>query len=205
MKVCRPPSSASASLWRAFWSSPIKGKSAAGDLRLARSEIAGMIGVSWLLFVGGNWLMNLAEKWVDSGVAAVLTATNPLWMGLLAMFWPDEERLTGYGGWAGLIVGLGGVLVLLAPRLSDPAAFVHDLSPLLVLGSTLCWALGSLLLRHLRTGSEHLTLAAYQMLFGGTTLTCIGIAIGELGPALACGTDAACHRCLCVCCSSARS
>src|SRR5262249_35874656 len=59
-------------------------------LRLAPSELLGTIGVSWLLFVGGNWLMNLAEKWVDSGVAAVLTATTPLWLGLFAMFWPNE-------------------------------------------------------------------------------------------------------------------
>jgi drug/metabolite transporter (DMT)-like permease len=151
------------------------------SLRLARGELLGVIAVSWMLFVGGNGLINLAEKWVDSGVAAVLVATTPLWLGLFAMFWPHEERLT-LRGWTGLIVGIGGIVILLAPKLNDPTAFIQDLTPLLVLGSAGFWALGSLLLRHLRTRTDHLTRAAYQMIIGGSSLTLLGLSLGERFP-----------------------
>src|SRR5260370_15346631 len=40
-----------------------------------------------LLFVGGNGLVTLGEKTVDSGVASVLVATTPLWMALLEFSW----------------------------------------------------------------------------------------------------------------------
>ena len=75
-----------------------------------------LIGIGWLLFVAGNGLISYGQKTVDSSVAAVLVATTPLWMGLLAMLWPHGERLTPRG-WTGLMVGLAGVAVLLTPKL----------------------------------------------------------------------------------------
>lgn len=150
-------------------------------LRLERGELFSTVAVSWMLFVAGNGLITVAEKWVDSGVAAVLAATTPFWLGLFAMFWPHEERLT-LRGWTGLIVGLGGVLILLAPRLSDPSAFVQDLSPLLVLGSAASWALGSLCIRHVRSRTDHLTMAGYQMAIGGASLSLLGLCLGERYP-----------------------
>ena len=59
------------------------------------------MGASWILFVAGTGLMNWANQTVNSGVCAVLAATTPLWLGLLAMFWPRGERLT-WRGWLGL-------------------------------------------------------------------------------------------------------
>ncbi|HYT91616.1 MAG TPA: EamA family transporter, partial [Gemmataceae bacterium] len=83
-------------------------------------------------------------------------------------------------GWAGLLVGLAGVLLLLGPKLENPADFVRDLSPLLVLGSACAWSLGSLLMRHHRLQGSHLTAAAYQMIVGGSCLTLVGLAAGEV-------------------------
>lgn len=151
-------------------------------LLLHRDEWLGVLVVGWMLFVGGNGLINLAEKWVDSGVAAVLAATTPLWLGLFAMFWPHEDRLT-LRGWTGLIIGMLGVLILLGRKLTDLAAFIDDLSPLLVLGSAACWALGSLFVRHLPIRSDRLTRAGYQMLLGGGSLTLLGLSVGERFPA----------------------
>ena len=73
-------------------------------------------------------------------------------------------------GWLGLLIGLGGVLVLLAPRLRAPAGLPTDPGPLLALGSAVCWAVGSLVVRYHRPGGSHLTAAAYQMIAGGSSL-----------------------------------
>jgi drug/metabolite transporter (DMT)-like permease len=141
----------------------------------ARVIIAGV-----MLFVAGNGLVNFAERTVHSGAAAVLAATTPLWIGFFEMFWPRGERLTGRG-WLGLILGLGGVLLVLADKLSGGGAFFQDAGPFLVLGSACSWSVGSLVLRHHRLTCSHLAAASYQMIIGGGGLALIGCAIGEIG------------------------
>src|SRR6185436_17538390 len=108
----------------------------------------------------------------------VLVATTPLWIALLELFSPHGERLTGRG-WAGLAVGLAGVVILLSPRLHDPTEFFQDAGPLLVLGSAASWALGSILIRLRRTPGSHLAAAACQMLVGGLAMTLLGVVLGE--------------------------
>jgi drug/metabolite transporter (DMT)-like permease len=147
---------------------------------LPRRELLSVGGIGLLMFVGGNGLITVAEKTVPSGVTAVLAATTPLWMGLLGMLWPRGERLN-LRGWLGLVLGLAGVLVLLAPGLQSTGALFPDAGFLLVLGSSLSWALGSLLLRYRRSSQCHFTTAAYQMVIGGGGLALIGLGLGEAG------------------------
>jgi drug/metabolite transporter (DMT)-like permease len=151
-----------------------------GSVRLSRRDTLWTWLVGALMFVGGNGLVTAAEKTVPSGVAAVLVATMPLWMALLETAWPRGDRLTWWG-WLGLVVGLGGVAVLWSERLvGETSAVVGDWGPLMVLCSAVCWALGSFLHRHgPARGSSPVTVAAYQMFFGGLSLTAVGLAIGE--------------------------
>jgi len=149
------------------------------SLAMPRRDWARVILVSLLLFVAGNGLVNFAERTVNSGVAAVLAGTTPLWIALFEVFWPGGEKLTARG-WLGLVLGLGGVLLVLADKLKDAGAFLQDTGPLLVLGSACSWALGSLVLRHSRLSCPHLAAASYQMIIGGGALALIGCATGEL-------------------------
>src|SRR5947207_2360304 len=75
---------------------------------------------------------------VPRGAAAVLAAATPLWIALAELCWPGGERV-GLRGWGGLLVGLAGVCLLLAPKLGDPAAVLRDVGPLYVLGSAAAW------------------------------------------------------------------
>jgi drug/metabolite transporter (DMT)-like permease len=136
----------------------------------------GLVGV--LLFVGGNGLITLGEKSVASGIASVLVATTPLWLALLEMIWPWGEKLR-WRGWLGLFAGLGGVFLLLAPKFRGPASVLQDSGPLLVLGSSLSWSVGSFVLRHRRLKGSHLAIAAYQMVLGGGSLLLLGLLAGE--------------------------
>jgi drug/metabolite transporter (DMT)-like permease len=148
-------------------------------LRLSRRDLLGVTLGGLLLFAGGNNFLAWSEQTVPSGVAAVLVATTPLWIALFEMFWPHGDRL-GKRGWLGLGIGLVGVLLLLGPQVSDPADFLSDHGPFLVLCSAASWSLGALVLRHWRLRAAHLTVAAYQMLIGGGSQVFIGLALGEV-------------------------
>jgi drug/metabolite transporter (DMT)-like permease len=147
-------------------------------LTMPGRDFAWVVAAGLLMFVGGNGLMTVALTAMPSGMAAVLGATTPLGMAVLEWFWPHGERL-GLVGWVGLFVGLGGVFLLMAPELQQ-AHDVHELrGPLLILGSSACWSLGSVILHHQRPNASHLAAAGYQMVLGGGGLALLGLALGE--------------------------
>jgi drug/metabolite transporter (DMT)-like permease len=145
------------------------------SLRLSGRQFLRLILVSWFYFLSANYLISLGQQREDSGVAAILIATTPLWMGLFGMFWPQGERLS-WRGWLGLLIGFAGIVLT---KLDDGLNFVKDYSALFILGSAASWALGSLVSRHLALRIPHLTSAGFQMLFGGFSQISLGSAIGE--------------------------
>ena len=131
--------------------------------------------VGGLLFVGGNGLVAIAAHSIGSGIAAVVCATMPLWMAVLAL--ASGERPRGRE-WLGLAVGFAGVVAL-----SSGAELRADLGASIVLMlSPLSWAIGSLLARRLPMPSG-LMAAATQMLAGGALLFVVSAARGERWPA----------------------
>jgi drug/metabolite transporter (DMT)-like permease len=147
-------------------------------LRMPWAEFFWVMVSGLLLFVGGNGLITFALDNVPSGVTAVLVAATPLWMALMETAWPGGDRLS-VRGWLGLGTGLAGVLLLLGPKLTDTAGLFQHAGPLWVLGSSLFWALGSLILRYRPQSGSNLSSAAYQMIIGGTATVVLGLALGE--------------------------
>jgi drug/metabolite transporter (DMT)-like permease len=147
-------------------------------ITLGRKEFFWTWLIGALMFVGGNGLLSFGEQRLESGLASVLAATSPLWVALLETLWPWGDRLRPLG-WLGLLAGLGGVVLLLAPGMQSAGSFWQDIGPLFILGSALSWAVGSFLVRHRRLRIEHLVSACYQMILGGSSLCLLGVLLGE--------------------------
>lgn len=92
-------------------------------------------------------LIAVGEQYVASSLAAILVATMPLLLALVAVWLSPKDRPTGLRI-VGLIIGLGGVVALLG---IDVAGRPHELfGALLVLLATLCYATAPLIVsRHL--------------------------------------------------------
>jgi drug/metabolite transporter (DMT)-like permease len=148
------------------------------SLRVSRHDLFYTAVVGVLMFVGGNGLLTFAAKSVASGVASVLAGISPFWMVLLELLRPRGDRLTARG-WLSLCAGLGGVVLLMAPKLQHAADFWGDTGPFLILGSAFSWACGSFVLRRRKLKMAHLTSAGYQMAIGGFAMSLIGLFLGE--------------------------
>src|SRR6188508_2650365 len=85
-------------------------------------------------------LITWAEQSVDSALAAIINATVPLFVLVIApMFLPDEPiRVNGI---VGLVVGFMGVVLIVSPGLTS--ADGNPLGELALLGSSLTYAIGN--------------------------------------------------------------
>ncbi len=124
-----------------------------------------------LLLLLGNGMVNLAEKTVPSGMAAVAVASAPLWMGVFAAM--RGERPTRIE-WIGLGIGFLGVLWLNAG--SSLTAAPKGLLALLV--ASLAWSFGSIWSRGRDLPSPFMAAAA-QMICGGLVMCVVGLVLGE--------------------------
>ena len=135
---------------------------------------AGVVGAALLLV--GNGGVAWSETRIDSGIAALLVATIPLWMAVL------DRDVYGRGmspaAVLGLVVGLGGVALLVGP---GGEGGIDVLGALACLGAALAWAWGSLYARGASLPGSPLLGAGMQMLVGGALLAVFGVATGELG------------------------
>jgi drug/metabolite transporter (DMT)-like permease len=132
--------------------------------------------VGGALLLAGNGGVALSEERIDSGVAALLVATIPLWMAVL-----DRVFYGGRLAWTGVLglgVGLGGVALLVGP---SGGGGIDVVGALMALTAAFAWAWGSLYARDASLPARPLVGAGMQMLAGGVLLTVAGIATGEVG------------------------
>jgi drug/metabolite transporter (DMT)-like permease len=149
------------------------------SLTLSWTEFLWSALTAFFLFVLGNGLITAGERTVESGVASVLVATTPIWAALIEMCWPHGDRLTARG-WLGLFIGLGGVCLLVSDRLGKHTAALGDPGTILVITSSMAWAVGASILRHRRRHNAQFSTTAYQMIIGGLGLATVGVAFGEI-------------------------
>ena len=93
-------------------------------------------------------LISWGEEHIDSGLAAILISITPFMVLLLAHVFTRDERITPARA-LGMVLGLSGVVVLIGPR-----SLLHlgedAVRQLAVAGAALCYALNTLIVRHLQ-------------------------------------------------------
>ena len=142
--------------------------------------------VGALLFLVGNGGVVYAELYIASGMAALLVATEPLWIVLLDWLRPGGT-CPSIKTMIGLTIGFAGVWLLIDSGLSDGGGEAGHggagggaiLGASMVIVAAFSWAVGSLYsLRAALPASPSLT-SGMQMLVGGGLLTLAGTFSGE--------------------------
>src|SRR3954454_3049062 len=141
---------------------------------LTRAQLGSCWLVGSLLAAGGNGVVNVAEQYIPSSLAALVIASVPLWVILM-------RRVTGASvptvTLLSVAVGFGGVGLLLLPGgatdLGKPIGFV------LVVCAAFSWALGSFSSRRVPLPTNALLSTSLQMFLGGLTMLVAGLATGE--------------------------
>jgi drug/metabolite transporter (DMT)-like permease len=131
-----------------------------------------------LLFLGGHGSLAWAEQRVPSGIAALLVATLPMWIVVLARMWGTERHLSR-SSVIGLALGFIGVLVLFGPDALRHNGELNLVGAGAVLFGTFIWAAGTIYMRNVKMPESPLLSSAMQMVAGGTSLLITATLTGE--------------------------
>ncbi|MFG3251990.1 EamA family transporter [Streptomyces sp. NPDC048172] len=146
---------------------------ARGEQRPTRRQLGSVTVVAVLMLVCGNGLLSVGEVHLDSGLAALIVATVPVWM-VLVNAAVTRTRITLTMVLA-LLLGTTGVAVLMG----GPGSEVHVGAAALVVFASLCWATGSVQARRVTLPKHPLVVTALEMLVGGVVLIVLGALTGE--------------------------
>lgn len=117
-----------------------------------------------LLFVS-NGLICWAEQWLESSMTALLIASVPLFMALIEVIIPRDQKI-GRLGWVGLVIGFLGVAYLVGPHLALEGRTFSAM--LAVLAASLNWAIASLYLKRRIVTGAMMPSVGIQMLTAGS-------------------------------------
>jgi drug/metabolite transporter (DMT)-like permease len=131
-----------------------------------------------LLFPLGNGVVVWAETRIDSSMAALLVATEPVWVVLL--LWLHAGVRPRPLVVAGIVAGFAG-LVMLVGHSSMPGVGADVVSAAALVGASISWAAGSLYARNAPHARSPLLSAGMQMIAGGIALLALGALTGEPG------------------------
>ncbi|HEV7785112.1 MAG TPA: drug/metabolite exporter YedA [Thermoanaerobaculia bacterium] len=128
---------------------------------------------AFLLLVG-NGAVVWAEQHVDSGLAALLISTEPLWIVILVWLRTGRKR-PDWRVVAGLVMGFVGLMLLVRPG----SGSVNALGAGALVLASLSWAWGSIYGQRAPLPSSPLATTGMQMLSGGALLFLTSASTGE--------------------------
>ena len=153
----------------------LKGERFIPPFRMWRRAFA----IGALLLLGGNGGVTWAEKYVATGLAALMVSTEPLWVVILN--WILTRQRPNSRVLLGVLIGFAGVAMLVGDGLrSNGHSTLSLISGVVVLAAAFSWAAGSVYSNRRPLEVSTLMAAGMQMFSGGVLLFVFALAVGDL-------------------------
>jgi drug/metabolite transporter (DMT)-like permease len=149
------------------------------NVRPTRKDLLVLAASGLLLWIGGNGMVILAEQRVDSGLAALIVASTPIWVAIFGSIL--DKRVPSYQFILALIIGFGGIIILSYPVLTSGVQ-ADILSILFLLAASISWSSGLVLQTRRPVDLSTGVSAGYQQLFGGIFFVIRALILGEKLP-----------------------
>jgi drug/metabolite transporter (DMT)-like permease len=151
----------------------------AGDPAPTRIHWRSAIIIGTFLLVGGIGGVTLAERYVPSGIAALIIAATPLWIILIDALRSGGNRPT-VQSIGGVLIGLVGIVILVNQSNTSVHQPVYNLLGIgILLLAALSWAVGSILSHGAELPGSPLLGSGMELLAGAAGSYIIGLLMGE--------------------------
>lgn len=142
------------------------------------SELKKIFIMGFFLILMANAMLNWAELYIPTGLAAIMAALVPLCILVINLIFRYSEPINTYSI-VGIIIGLGGVALIFY----DNVLFITHGSYLkgimLMLVSVMAWAMGTVYAKHAHIKTDAFFSTGLQMLMLGVSITMLSYFIGE--------------------------
>lgn len=151
-------------------------KATGKKIGITRKQFINSIVAGFLFLVYGNGIFVWALRYVDSGFAALLASTQPLFV-LLLMRLIDNKKMKKKSI-IGVILGIIGMYLLVSQQelVTNEGTL---LGIFMIFTCVLGWSYASIFVSKADIPKNHLVSSGYQMLIGGFLLAIISLSIGE--------------------------
>lgn len=127
-----------------------------------------------LLITFGNGIVGWSEKYIPSGLAALIVSIIPIYIFIISLFIQPGQKLSGKTI-AGLLLGALGIVLIFKDNLKDLGRPDYLWGILACFAASLFWALGSVYMKSNTFNTNAYNNAAIQFISGG-----IGLFIASL-------------------------
>lgn len=122
-----------------------------------------------LLITLGNGIVGWSEKYIPSGLAALIVSIIPIYIFIISLFFQPGQKLAGKTI-AGLLLGALGIVLIFKDNLKDLGRQDYLWGILACFAASLFWAIGSVYMKSNTFNTNAYNNAAIQFLSGGIGL-----------------------------------
>jgi len=149
-----------------------------GNGEIKREHLPSLFIIGTLFFLIGHGLLAWGQQNVPSGLAAVLIASEPLWILVIEFFFIRDIRVK-LKGILGLILGFAGIVFLVIS--TSEVSFADGSftgSAVIILGA-LSWGAGAVYSRVAKLPKSAMISAGMELIIGGSLLLITGFLLNE--------------------------
>lgn len=140
-------------------------------------QIKASIVIGFFFFLLGHGTLHWAETRLPTGLAALIIASEPIWVYLMACAAEKRWRMNGQL-LAGVVIGLGAVALLLGREVLNAGREVF-MGAVAVLVGAISWSVGIIYSRRSDLSGSPLLLSSLSLLAGSAMLLTTGTIAGE--------------------------
>ncbi len=148
-------------------------------LKPTRGELGVVAATGLLLWVGGNGAVNWAEQRIDSGLAALIVGTMPIWVAVMESL--IDRRRPSLLLSTSLLIGFVGLVVLTYPMIEDGVRS-DVLGVVAVIFAAISWGFGSIVVNRRQPKLDPIAISGWQQLSGGVGFVLIALMVAEPAP-----------------------
>lgn len=149
----------------------------AKGLRPTRAQLRASVVIGVFFFLIGHGTLHWAETRIPSGLAALLIASEPIWVFVMCEAAERRWRMN-FPLLCGVVLGLTGVAVLLGKDAMAPGSGML-LGSLACIAGAISWSFGIVYSRRSHLSGNPLLLSALSLLSGSILLLLAGTLLGE--------------------------
>ena len=140
------------------------------SLRVTPKEFRQQALAGVLLLALGNGLISWAQRYIPSGLAALVVANMPVYVILVSLIWGKAKEKLNASIITGMLLGGVGLALIFRDHLSDLASTDYLAGIVVALIAAFCWAAGTVYTKGNHSATHPFVNAAIQMCSGGLAL-----------------------------------